>query len=136
MDIVLMAREMGKEIQKSEEYLAVQKAMKANDDDPVLQDLIGAFNIQRIALNTEMQKKDKDDTKIQDMNTALQKVYGQIMSNPSMVAYNEAKQAMDGLMNRVSTVLMHAVNGADPDTCPDHEESSCGGSCSTCGGCH
>lgn len=135
MDIVLMAREMGKELQKSEEYANLQKAMKANDNDSVLQDLIGAFNIQRIALNTEMQKKEADEVKIKDMNTALQKVYGQIMANPSMVAYNEAKQAMDALMNRVNTVLIHSVNGADPDTCPDHEES-CGGSCATCGGCH
>ena len=44
MDIIKMAREMGKEIQKSEIYANLNAAKKNNDEDEQLQDLIGQFN--------------------------------------------------------------------------------------------
>ena len=65
--------------------------------------------------------------------TELKKIYGEVMSNEHMAAFNTAKQAMDAMMNEVTTILIMCVNGEDPDTCNPH---SCGGSCATCGGCH
>ncbi len=134
MDIVQMAREMGKELQKSTEYVELQQAMDANDNDVQLQELIGAFNMHRMNLNNEMQKTDADENKINELNAKVQEIYGAVMATPAMMTYQEKRQALDNLMNRVNTVLTHALNGEDPDTCPDHED--CTGSCSTCGGCH
>ena len=50
-----------------------------------------------------------------------------------MIAFNEAKQEIDNLMNFVNQILVMSVNGEDPDTI--EQQSGCTGSCSTCPGC-
>jgi cell fate (sporulation/competence/biofilm development) regulator YlbF (YheA/YmcA/DUF963 family) len=135
MAIIDLARQMGKEIQASEEYKALNHAKEVNDQDEALQDSIGKFNLKRIELSTAMSAEKKDDDKIAELDRELKAIYQSIMQNPNMVAFNNAKQAMDQMMNEVTTILMLCVNGEDPDTCsPDL--SGCSGSCATCGGCH
>ena len=51
MDIIELARQIGKEIQQDERYLNLQKAEKSSDSDQQLQDLIGDFNLNRMAIN-------------------------------------------------------------------------------------
>ena len=58
MDLIKMAREMGKEIQATEAYKAYEAAKKANDEDEALQNGINEFNLKRMALNQEMQKEE------------------------------------------------------------------------------
>ena len=43
MDIIAMARELGKAIQQDERYKRIDAAKKANDEDQALQDLIVKF---------------------------------------------------------------------------------------------
>ena len=135
MDLIQMARNMGKEIQATAEYKRLQAAIKANDEDKSLQDGIGEFNLKRMEMNQEMQKEEKDEKKLQALNEELQKIYTDVMGNANMMEYNIAKQEMDEMMQKVNAILMMCVNGEDPDTCetPDH---NCTGSCATCGGCH
>ena len=57
MDIIELARQIGKEIQQDERYLNLQKAEKSSDSDQQLQDLIGDFNLKRMAINNEAQKE-------------------------------------------------------------------------------
>ncbi len=133
MALTDLARQMGKEIQASEEYKNLNAAKEANDNDAELQDLIGKFNLKRIEINTAMSAEKKDEEKLAALDAELKKIYGEVMSNEHMAAFNVAKQAMDAMMNEVTTILMMCVNGEDPDTCNPH---SCGGSCATCGGCH
>ena len=135
MDLIKMAREMGKEIQATEAYKAYEAAKKANDEDQSLQDGINEFNLKRMALNQEMQKEEKDSAKLQALNEELQEIYTKVMGNENMMAYNIAKQDLDDMMQKINAILVMCVNGEDPDTCeiPEH---NCTGSCSTCGGCH
>ena len=133
MALTDLARQMGKEIQASEEYKNLNAAKEANDNDAELQDLIGKFNLKRIEINTAMFAEKRDEEKLAALDAELKKIYGEVMSNEHMAAFNTAKQAMDAMMNEVTTILMMCVNGEDPDTCNPH---SCGGSCATCGGCH
>ncbi|HBN79812.1 MAG TPA: YlbF family regulator, partial [Ruminococcaceae bacterium] len=44
MDVISLARELGREIQKDERYLAFQAAKKNSDDDKELQSKIADFN--------------------------------------------------------------------------------------------
>ena len=53
MDIIAMARELGKAIQQDERYKRIDAAKKANDEDQALQDLIVKFNMKRSELTTE-----------------------------------------------------------------------------------
>lgn len=135
MDLIQMAREMGKALQASPEYQRVDAARRANDEDASLQDGIGRFNLKRMEMNQEMQKEEKDDKKLQALNEELQQIYTDVMGNPNMMEYNIAKQEMDEMMQKVNAILMMCVNGEDPDTC-EIPDQSCTGSCATCGGCH
>ncbi len=134
MDIIELARQIGKEIQQDERYLNLQKAEKTSDADEQLQQLIGEFNLKRMAINNEAQKEDRDEDKLQKFNLELRECYSAIMENPNMIAYQIAKQEMDTLLKRVNAIIMQSAEGEDPET-TDYVES-CGGDCGSCGGCH
>ena len=133
MDVIQMTRELGKLIQADERYSAYQNAKDVNDKDEKLQELIGKFNIKRVELNTEMSKDDKDTEKLKALDVDIKNLYGDIMINPSMIAFNNAKTAMVDMLAQINTIITSSANGEDPETCP---ASSCTGSCSSCSGCH
>lgn len=135
MDIIGLTREIGKEIQKDERYLKMRIALQAADEDDKLQDLIGQYNLKRMSLQNELQKQDRDEDKVKTFQQELNGLYASVMKNPSMAAYNEAKQDFDLLMRRVNAILSQSAEGGDPETA-DYTESSCGGNCSSCAGCH
>ena len=62
-------------------------------------------------------------------------MYGKIMADEGMTAYNEAKRDCENLVNYIDAIINTAMNGGDPMTVQEPSES-CTGSCSTCGGCH
>lgn len=135
MDVVSMARELGKLIQQDERYGAYVKAKEINDKDDELQRLISEFEAKRYELNMEMSKTDKDADKLKELDGVIKNIYGEIMVNPSMAEFNKAKNAMDGMLAEINNVITASANGEDPETCPS-QPSGCSGSCSTCGGCH
>jgi cell fate (sporulation/competence/biofilm development) regulator YlbF (YheA/YmcA/DUF963 family) len=134
MDIIQMAREMGKEIQGLSEYKKMMAAKEKNDNDQDLQAKIGEFNLLRMDINNEIQKPERDEERLATLDKEIKACHAMIMGNQSMIEYQEAKNAVDSLMNDVMSILSMCVNGEDPDTC--QTESSCGGSCSSCSGCH
>ena len=125
MDIITMARELGKLIQQDERYKRIDAAKKANDEDEKLQELIAKFNLKRSELSVEMSQENKNPEKA---------LYQEVMANPNMAEFNAAKAEVDGMMNFISTILYGSVNGEDPDTI--EMQASCGGNCSGCSGCH
>ena len=134
MDIITMARELGKAIQADERYLALQVAKQNSDDDAALQELIGEFNLKRLALSNEANKEDRDEDKLQKLNLELREVYTHVMENDNMAAYNVAREEMDALLRRVNAIINQSAEGEDPETTDSAE--SCGGNCASCGGCH
>lgn len=134
MNVIELTRELGKAIQADPRYSAYVSAREKNDGDEELQKLIGEFNMGRMQLNREMSKADKDQDKIAEMNQHIRDIYGNIMSNPNMAEYNDAKAAFDDMMIEVNQIIQLCANGEDPETC--EPKSNCTGSCSTCGGCH
>ena len=134
MDIIEMTRELGKAIQQDDRYLNMQLASQNCEDDQQLQDLIGDFNLKRLAINNEASGENADEEKLRTLNEELRHVYAEIMKNPNMTAYNVAREEMDGLMKRVPATTTKSAEGEAPATA-DYEES-CTGSCATCGGCH
>ena len=133
MNVIEAARNLGKILQQDEAYIAYAKALLDSEKDEELQNKIGNFNITKMNLDSELSKDEKDDEKVKELNAALRKAYDEIMSNPKMVAFNEAKGAVDTMLSQINTIIMMSVQGADPETC---EINSCAGDCSSCGGCH
>ena len=126
IDPITAARELGRAIQNSPQYAAMKAAEKACDEDASLQELIGDFN-------QENAKTEKDDAKIAELNTQLQKVYTNVMGNARMMDYNIAKQDVEEIMQKINVVMQAAVNGQDVDAVD--VDSACTGSCSSCAGC-
>lgn len=133
MDVIESVRNLGKAIQADERFVRYAAARLANDNDKELQAQIGEFNIVRMELDNQFQQEEKNQEKIDELNTKLRDIYGKIMASPAMVEYNTAKAELDQLVNEVNTVISKALDGEDPETC---ETTACTGSCSTCGGCH
>lgn len=134
MDIIELSREIGRQLQKDEKYIAMDIARQNSDNDEELQALIGEFNLKRIAINNEATKQDRDDEKLQKLNKEMRDVYAQIMKNENMTAYNNAKNEFDVLVQRVLAIISQSAEGEDPNT-TDYSPS-CTGSCSSCSGCH
>lgn len=105
MDIIAMARELGKAIQQDERYKRIDAAKKANDEDQALQDLIVKFNMKRSELTTEMAQENKDTDKLNTLDKELKEVYAEVMANENMAEFNAAKHEVDDMMNFISTIL-------------------------------
>ena len=134
MNVIDKARELGKMIQEDDRYAVYCKAKEANDKDEKLQQMINEFQNKRMELNVEMSKDDRSAERLTALDNDIKNLYGEIMANENMAAYNEAKNAMDDMLNRINMVITYSANGEDPMTCPT-EQQGCSGSCSTCGGC-
>lgn len=135
MDIIKMTRDLGQAIQEDERYLAMKEAEKVSNEDKALQDMIGKFNLDRLAINKEAQNPERDEAKLNELNESLKQQYEAIMLNESMKNYNLAGEKFENLMKRISAILVQSAGGEDPLT-TDLKEEDCGGSCSTCSGCH
>ena len=136
MNAIEKARELGAAIQADEKYINYHKAKELNDNDETLQEMIKEFNLKRVQLNSEMSKADKSQEKISELDSEIKSLYGNIMANENMNAFNTAKTEMDNLLAQVNMIITMSANGEDPMTCPAELPSSCSGSCSSCSGCH
>ena len=134
MDLVALARQMGHAIQDEKAYKDLNTAKTAADNDKELQDLIGEFNLKRMAINNEACKEERDEEKLRTLNEEMRSLYSKIMSNENMIAYNNAKTELDTIMQRVMAIITQSAEGEDPDT--TDFSPSCTHDCSTCGGCH
>lgn len=105
MDMIELARDFGRELQKDERYLAFDAARVASDADEELQALIGEFNLKRMAINNEAQKDEQDEEKIKALNEELRSAYNRIMANDNMMRYNETKQELDQFVQRLLTII-------------------------------
>lgn len=133
--ILEMAKEIGHAIQQDERFIKLQMAQSAADNDAALQELIGEFNLKRMAINAEAAKSEaeQDAEKVKQLNVELREVYARVMANESMSAYNAAKTELDKVINGIGAIINMAAQGLNPD---DYDEHQCGGNCSSCGGCH
>lgn len=135
MDIIELTRELGKALQDDQRYVQMRLAQQQCDEDEALQELIGEFNLKRMAINNEAQKEDRKEETLQRLNKEFRAVYAQIMQNEHMGRYNDAKNEFDALLQRVTGIIGLCADGENPETC-DYDAASCGGDCSSCAGCH
>ena len=130
-----LAKDLGHEIQRDPRFIRTQMAQAAADEDKALQDMIGEFNLKRMALNAEASKDEaeQDKEKVMQLNAELREVYARVMANESMAEYQAAKTELDTIINGIGAIINMAAQGLNPD---DYEEHSCSGNCGSCGGCH
>ena len=136
MDVISLAKELGKAIQQEEAFKAMVKATESNDANAAMQEEIEKFNLLRIQLNEEISKSDSDKEKVEKLQNELTELYEKVTNEPGMVAFNDARSEVEKLLDKVNQVITAATNGEDMDSFEPHDHSSCGGDCASCGGCH
>lgn len=137
MDAILKFKQAAKDLQSDERYLAFQAARAANDADTELQSQLGEFNLLRMDVNNEMEKNDRDDVRLSELNMRINELYNSIMQNKNMLAYNSAKAGIESFIDYVNLILNAAISGEDPLLVEEPtQDEGCGGSCSSCAGCH
>ncbi len=138
MDIIKLTRELGAAIQQDERYIAFTKARQANENDAELNELMSQIQLVQMNYQMEASKENPDSAKMQEYEEQFNDVYTKFMDNEKMQAYDAARTEVDAMMNYIMQILGLCVNGADPMTCEPEKEHDheCGGSCSSCSGCH
>ena len=134
MDMITMARELGKEIQKDPRYLRLVAAREKNDADQDLQVLIENFNNKRVELSQAINSENRDVDRLTQLDKELKELYQAVMDNENMVEFNAAKMELDDAVSFVNQIIMGSVNGENPELI--EKQVSCGGNCASCGGCH
>ncbi len=133
MDAIRAARELGRAIQGDDKYIALQMAQQRNEEDKELQELIASFQMLRGQFNEEIQKPQRSQDTIQELDAQMKESYAKIFANPNMIAYNEARTEFQTFMSYVNQIIQGSTDGKDPDLI-EYEES-CAGNCSGCSGC-
>lgn len=122
MEIMELARELGNMLKKTDVMKRAQAAEAAFQADSALQADISEYNAQQQAITS---------TEDEDFRTAIKEridsLYEKIIGYPAYVEYLRANEEVSRLMNEVNEEINFAITG---------EHSSCGGNCSSCGGCH
>ncbi len=135
IDVIAIARELGKKLQQEDAYIKHSLARQAADEDKELQQLISRFSELRTQIAEDAAKQDEqnDVEGAKKRAEEMRKVYARIMTNEHMMAYNDTKDDFDIIMKRITAIIQKASEGEDPETADYSPE--CTGSCASCGGC-
>ena len=126
--IIEKAKELGALIEQSEIVQKQRAAKKEFDTNAELQELIGAFNMAKLALMNESNKDKPDAEKTEQLRLQTTEAYEKVMQHPVMQQLNDAEIALEGLLNQINGILQQSVTGEEPGGCTHN--------CATCSGCH
>ena len=135
-DLLEMAKELGKALQKDAVYLAFRKAAEDNDNCEELQNLIGEFKLKKLNYSNENDKPQPDTDRLNALDKEVREAYSAIMRNESMVKYQTARAEFEQLLDSINRVIAYSAAGQDPDSYNPAAASACSGNCAGCAGCH
>ncbi len=127
-EIFEKARELGELIRNSETKKRSDETSKALLENEEAKGLIDNYNRIREEKTAEYADKQPTQEEAQKVNDFLQAEFEELAKNSVIKEYLEAARDYEMLLGRMDGILKHFIVG-------EHEQS-CGGSCSTCGGCH
>ncbi len=124
-EIFEKTRELGEMIQNSEQMKKAKNLEILQENNEEAQELLKAFNLQRMNLARDMQNnKITREEAILKNNEAFE----EMLSKSEVIKnYIDAKKEFDELVNQINQILNFYITGQDPNCTHD---------CSTCGGCH
>ncbi|MDR1805926.1 MAG: YlbF family regulator [Clostridium sp.] len=132
-ELIKKTRELGKLIQQSDEFAAVQRAMELNTQDAALMGLMQQLHMAESGYAAEAHSENPSESKMQAYKDEFERLYSIVMKNPTMGEFQEAQKSLGELMNQVFGILTQCADGEDPDTCQVPQEHNhkcdCGGEC-------
>lgn len=128
MDILEMAKELGKAIEESKEFSDLQAAQAAQETDTKAQELIGEYNLKRMNIMQRAQGENLTEEDYNKIRTELADEFDKLMQYDVIKNFIDAKDAFDTMYEQVKNIIDFYANG-------EKQAGGCSGSCSTCGGC-
>lgn len=128
MDILDMAKQIGIALENSDEFKALEKAEKIQNNDEQAQKLIGEYNLVRLQIMQKMHGKEMTNEEMQQLQEQMKSEFDKLTEYEIIKNYIEAKDKFDILYNKVKNIIDFYASG--------EKSGGCSGSCETCGGCH
>ena len=128
MDIFDKARELGEAIVNSDEYKTLKLAEAKQEQDEEAMKLLQEYSELRKTLGEEINKGDVSKERMEEIRTAVEEAYEKVTTNDVIVEYINAQRTFQAIIDQMNTIISYHITGQLP--------GGCGGSCSTCGGCH
>lgn len=129
MDAIMeKAKEIGLLIKEDDRVKRIAVAEVALSADFGLQKKIQQFNEARNKMFELMDKGVEDKAIVDPLNEEIKKIYDEVMANPVMKEYDDAKNGLENLMNEVNNVINFYVTGEEQG-CSPSKCSSCQGGC-------
>lgn len=120
------ARELGEMISHCETRKRAEEASNALMTDPIASKLITEYNEKREAKIDAYKDKEPTPEEIQKINEYLQGEFNKIAANPIVQEYIEASSDLEAMLSQMDSIIQQSISG----------HHGCGGSCSSCSGCH
>lgn len=120
------AKELGELIAHSTLKARADEANRALTADAEAVDLINGYNDKRQEKMAAFADRQPTKEEAQEINDYLQAEFNKIAENAVIKEYIEANRDLDRVLSQMDQILRNAISGGH----------SCGGSCSSCDGCH
>ncbi|MBO5788832.1 MAG: YlbF family regulator [Clostridia bacterium] len=128
MNVIEQAQILGQTIKASPELVKYFAAKAEYEQDRELQQNLFEYETQRKILGQEFAKDPSEQTPelITSIRDRIQDLASEIVTSPTYREYEEAKKAVNALMEQVNAEISFHVFGQRPSSCT-HDCSSCSG---------
>ena len=135
MEIIELARQLGQKLTESAEYISFCQTRDKCRANSALKVKLDEFKVQKSLLDIEKEKPDADEGLIDAVSARVETLYGEIMQNPDMKAYNKAEEDLNLLMTAINMTITSYIS---PENLAGATEDGgeCTHDCSSCHGCH
>lgn len=124
-EIIKLAEELGKKIKEDKITKALFAAQEAYEKDDNINRLYTEYTVQQKALTMEFAKEEQDEQFVAAIEKRIRELTDKISSHPVYIAYLEAENDYNDLMQLVNDEINFQITG----------KRTCAGDCSACGGC-
>lgn len=129
MDILEMAKELGKAIENSKEFENLRNAEQIQANDEKAQALIGEYNLKRMNIMKKAQAENLTQEDFDKIQTEMADEFDKLMQYDVIKNFIDAKEAFDSMYVQVQNIIDFYANG-------EKQAGGCSGNCSSCGGCN
>lgn len=127
MEIMELAAQLGKMIKEDPRIKRFDEVSEKYERDTSIQMKVTEYNAHSAALAEEYKKTTRDEDVIAAIENRMRALYDEITENPLMAEYEEARLAVNQLMEDVNGEITYQVTGQRP--CSHGDCASCGGGC-------
>ena len=132
LQIVELAKQLGKELQNSNKFKEYTEARKAFLADDELKTKLSEFKVQKALLDKQAELQNADEAVIDAIGARAEVLYREINENPVFVKFQTAEQEFNVLLGAVNSTIGSFL--ADPDEMKS-ASGACSGNCKSCKGC-